>query len=46
MIVGGIALAWAGIWWVLTANVRRRPLFEGLAEPSSTTPEPHPPAAD
>jgi MFS family permease len=27
-IAGGIALLWAGIWWVLTRNVRRRPLFE------------------
>lgn len=46
MIVGGIALGWAGVWWVLTAGVRRRPLFEGAAEPSTTTPEPRPLAAD
>jgi MFS family permease len=46
MIVGGIALGWAGIWWVLTANVRRRPLFEGVAEVATTTSEPHPLAAD
>jgi MFS family permease len=26
-IVGGIALAWAGIWWLLTRAVRREPLF-------------------
>jgi MFS family permease len=27
-IVGGLALGWAGVWWLLTRRVRRRPLFE------------------
>ena len=27
MIVGGIAPAWAGIWWLLTWAVRREPIF-------------------
>ena len=28
VIAGGIALTWAGIWWLLTKQVRREPLFE------------------
>jgi uncharacterized membrane protein YfbV (UPF0208 family) len=27
MIAGGIALTWAGIWWLLTRSVRRTPIF-------------------
>jgi MFS family permease len=27
-IAGGIALLWAGIWWIAVRGVRRRPLFE------------------
>jgi MFS family permease len=27
VIAGGIALVWAGIWWLLTRAVRREPLF-------------------
>jgi MFS family permease len=27
-IVGGLALGWAGVWWLLTRRVRRRPLFD------------------
>jgi MFS family permease len=33
-IAGGIALAWAGIWWLLTRVVRREPLFPA-EEPAS-----------
>jgi predicted MFS family arabinose efflux permease len=33
MIVGGIALAWAAVWWLLTKNVRRTPIFD--REPTS-----------
>ena len=33
MIVGGIALAWAGIWWLLTRAVRREPLFAASDSP-------------
>jgi predicted MFS family arabinose efflux permease len=29
MIVGGVAFGWAAAWWLLTRDVRRRPLFEG-----------------
>jgi MFS family permease len=29
MIVAGIALAWSGVWWVLTRSVRRTAIFEG-----------------
>jgi len=32
MIVGGIAFAWAAAWWLLTRDVRRAPIFEGLGE--------------
>jgi MFS family permease len=31
-IAGGVALLWAGIWWLLTRNVRKEPLFPA-AEP-------------
>jgi MFS family permease len=30
-IAGGIALLWAAIWWILTRNVRREPLFAAEA---------------
>ena len=33
MIVGGIALAWAGIWWLLTRAVRREPIFSATDSP-------------
>jgi MFS family permease len=46
MLVGGIALAWAGVWWVLTRNVRRRPMFEDTLDSGVLAPEPHPIAAD
>ena len=36
LIVGGIALAWAGIWWLLTAAVRATPFFA-----PSDSPTPH-----
>jgi MFS family permease len=29
-IAGGIALLWAGIWWILTRAVRRQPLFDAV----------------
>jgi predicted MFS family arabinose efflux permease len=31
MIVAGIALAWSGVWWVLTRGVRRTAIFEDEA---------------
>ena len=34
MIVGGIALAWAGIWWLLTRAVRREPIFRPADSPT------------
>jgi len=33
VVAGGIAVAWAGLWWLLTRKVRREPLFAGFAEP-------------
>jgi predicted MFS family arabinose efflux permease len=36
MIAGGIALTWAGIWWLLTRSVRRTPIFA-----PSDSPTPH-----
>ena len=27
LLAGGVALLWAGIWWLLTRQVRREPLF-------------------
>jgi MFS family permease len=33
-IAGGIALVWAGVWWLLTRSVRRAPLFPS-AEPAA-----------
>jgi hypothetical protein len=27
LLAGGVALLWAGIWWLLTHSVRREPLF-------------------
>ena len=32
MIVGGIAFGWTGVWWFLTRDVRRTPIFEGCGE--------------
>jgi predicted MFS family arabinose efflux permease len=32
MIVAGIALVWAGIWWLLTRKVRRQPLFDPASD--------------
>ena len=32
MIVGGLALGWAALWWLLTRDVRRTPIFEGCGE--------------
>jgi MFS family permease len=31
-ILGGVALAWAATWWVLSRGVRRTPIFEGCGE--------------
>ena len=49
MIAGGIALLWAGIWWLLTRKVRREPLFVS-AEPEPRValeaPERRPPGAE
>jgi MFS family permease len=45
MIVGGLALAWAASWWVLTRSLRGRSLFADEPEPAGL-PEPHPIAAD
>jgi len=43
MIVGGIALAWAGIWWLLTRAVRRRPLFDPTTTDRVLEPAERPP---
>ena len=32
MIVGGLALGWAALWWYLTRDVRATPIFEGCGE--------------
>ena len=32
MIVGGIALGWSGLWWLLIRKVRRTPIFEGCGD--------------
>ena len=32
MIVGGLALGWAALWWFLTRDVRATPIFEGCGE--------------
>ena len=46
-IVGGIALAWAGIWWLLTRAVRREPLFRPDDSPTPhDTAERPPPGAE
>jgi MFS family permease len=37
VIAGGIALTWVGIWWLLTKQVRREPLFEADDPPFATT---------
>lgn len=36
MIVGGLAFAWSGVWWLLTAKTRRAPLFDGRDEEPDT----------
>ena len=36
VVAGSIAVGWAGLWWLLTRNVRRRPLFAGVGEPPAT----------
>jgi MFS family permease len=35
MIVGGLALGWAALWWVLIRDVRATPIFEGRGEASA-----------
>jgi MFS family permease len=35
LMVGGLAVVWAAVWWVLIKNVRRRPPLEG-APPAET----------
>ncbi len=32
VIVGGLALGWAALWWFLTRDVRATPIFEGCGE--------------
>jgi predicted MFS family arabinose efflux permease len=32
VIVGGLALGWAALWWLLTRDVRRTPIFEGCGD--------------
>ena len=36
VVAGAIAVAWAGLWWLLTRKVRRQPLFAGVGEPPVT----------
>jgi MFS family permease len=36
--VGGLAVVWAATWWLLTRDVRRRPVFDG--EPTGAAPPP------
>ena len=43
MIVAGIALAWAGIWWLLTRAVRRAPLFDPASADRVYEPAERPP---
>jgi predicted MFS family arabinose efflux permease len=38
MIVGGIALGWSGIWWILTRKVRRTPIFGGSEDLDAEAP--------
>jgi predicted MFS family arabinose efflux permease len=33
VMVGGLALAWAGMWWLLTRKVRQAPIFDQPAGP-------------
>lgn len=40
VVAGGIAVAWAGLWWLLTRKVRREPLFAGVPEAPAGAPEP------
>jgi len=35
VIVGGLALGWAALWWFLTRDVRATPIFEGCGEAPS-----------
>jgi len=47
VIVGGIALAWAGIWWLLTRAVRQKPIFAPTDSPTPhATIERPPPGAE
>ncbi len=43
MIVGGIALAWAAIWWALNRRVRAEPFFDPTAPDVVTLPIERPP---
>ncbi len=38
-IVGGVALGWAALWWVLTRSVRRSAIFAGGAGDAAGMPE-------
>lgn len=41
-ILGGIALGWTALWWILSRGVRRTPIFEGCGDaPVEETPPPH-----
>jgi predicted MFS family arabinose efflux permease len=43
MIVAGIALGWAAIWWIITRSVRRAPLFDPESEDVVLEPAERPP---
>jgi MFS family permease len=43
MIVAGIAIAWAGIWWLITGDVRRTPFFDAAGEDRVFEPAERPP---
>jgi predicted MFS family arabinose efflux permease len=36
VVAGAIAVAWAGLWWLLNRKVRRQPLFADVGEPPAT----------
>ena len=42
--LGGVAVLWAGVWWILTRKVRKGPALEG-AEPDEDAYEPPEPEA-
>jgi MFS family permease len=42
MIVGGVAFGWAAVWWLLTREVRKTPIFEGCGEEPVGTVSPLP----